>query len=211
MHWAPIPGFEGRYEASDTGLIRSLDRTIETQRGSRRIKGRVLKPGRLGHSNHLHVVLDGRIDRTVHSLVLEAFVGPAPDGMEARHRDDDPRNNALANLTWGTRSQNSYDAINNQRHFHAGLTHCRRGHELTPENTQKHGPNSALSGSRTCLACRRERQALYNSGQRVIPDGFCRNGHPKTPENRIPNGAGNTRCRVCAKDSRTRIAQARGN
>lgn len=203
MHWAPIPGFEARYEASDAGLIRSLDRVIKTKRGSRRLKGRILKPGKLGNTNHRHVVLEGRVDRTVHSLVLEAFVGPCPPGMEARHRDDDPTNNALENLVWGSRSQNSDDAIRNDRHFHAGLTHCKRGHELTPENTQQHsGDNSRSGNRRTCLACRRERQAIYQAGGRVVPEGFCPNGHPKTPENRITNGPGRTRCKPCATESR---------
>lgn len=185
--------------------MRSLDRVITTvsRTGTpyRQLRpGRTLKPGKVGTSDHLHVVLDGRTDRTVHSLVLEAFTGPCPEGMEARHLDDNPTNNRLENLVWGTRSENSQDAIRNDRHFYAGLTHCKRGHELTPENTQKH----ASGGRRTCLVCRRERQVIYNSGGRVIPEGYCPNGHPKTPENRIPNGTGRTRCRVCANESRRR-------
>lgn len=222
MHWAPIPGYEGRYEASDTGLIRSLDRVIEVRNGSRwkpgepgtpgirRLKGKVLRPGKLGNANHRHVVLAGRAGRTVHSLVLEAFIGPCPPGMEARHLDDDPTNNNLSNLVWGTRSENSGDAIRNDKHFHAGLTHCKRGHELTPENTQRHGPDTANANQRTCLACRRERQAVYNSGGRIVPEGFCPNGHPKTPENRITNGAGRTRCKVCAYESRRRRTERLG-
>jgi len=202
MHWAPIPGYEGRYEASDTGLIRSLDRVIETRRGLRYLKGRVLKPGKLGNTRHLHVVLDGRNDRTVHSLVLDAFVGPCPPGMEARHADDNPTNNDIGNLSWGTRGDNSRDSIRNEKHFHAGLTHCKRGHELTPENLQQHESSIPNRTHRTCLACRRERQAVYNAGGRMVPEGFCPNGHPKIPENRIPNGRpGRTRCKVCAAAS----------
>jgi len=207
MHWAPIPGFEGRYEASDTGLIRSLPRKIETQRGVRLIRGRVLKPGKLGNTNHRHVVLEGRVDRPVHCLILEAFVGLCPPGMEARHLDDDPTNNRLDNLAWGSRRENSADAIRNDRHFNAGLTHCKRGHKLTPENTQQHGKGTARSDARrTCLQCRRERQAIYNSGGRLIPEGFCPNGHSKTPENRISNGPRGTRCRLCAIESSRRRA-----
>lgn len=212
MEWKAVVGFEGRYEISDTGLIRSLDRIIHTRNGSRwkpgepgipgirRLKGRVLKPGTLAPSGHLHVVLEGRVDKTIHTMVLEAFVGPCPDGLMARHADDDPTNNTLSNLSWGTRSENSYDAIRNEKHFHAGLTHCKRGHELTLENTQRHESGKR----RTCLACRRERQAVYTSGGRLVPEGFCPNGHPKTPENRMPNGEGRTRCKVCVTESRRR-------
>mgnify|MGYP002780477625 CR=1 FL=1 len=46
----------------------------------------------------------------VHTLVLEAFVGPCPPGMECRHFPDrDPTNNNLTNLSWGTRSRNQRD------------------------------------------------------------------------------------------------------
>lgn len=45
----------------------------------------------------------------IHRLVLEAFVGPRPDGLEARHRDGDPTNNRLDNLLWGTSSDNEND------------------------------------------------------------------------------------------------------
>ena len=209
MEWRAVPGYEGRYEASDAGLVRSLDRHVEmlSRTGNRYTqlrRGRVLSPGKL-NGKHLHVVLEGRNDHLVHHLVLEAFVGPCPPGMEARHADDDPSNNNLSNLSWGTRGENSGDSIRNETHFHAGLTHCKRGHELTPGNLQQH----ASTRRRTCLVCRRERQALYNSGSRVTPEGFCPNGHPKIPENRVTNGPGRTRCKVCASESRRR-RQSRG-
>ena len=46
----------------------------------------------------------------VHKLVLEAFVGPRPDGMQCRHLDGNKLNNSLQNLRWGTSSENSSDA-----------------------------------------------------------------------------------------------------
>ena len=51
------------------------------------------------------------VTKTVHRLVLEAFVGPCPDGMEALHADGTRTNNSLSNLRWGTRSENVQDAI----------------------------------------------------------------------------------------------------
>jgi hypothetical protein len=47
--------------------------------------------------------------RMVHQLVLETFVGPCPDGMEARHGDSNPANNRLGNLEWNTRTINTVD------------------------------------------------------------------------------------------------------
>lgn len=66
-----------------------------------------------------------RRDRTVHSLVLEAFVGPAPPKQEGRHLDDDKLNNCLGNLEWGTRKQNAADLQRNGRSQH-GNNHSAR-------------------------------------------------------------------------------------
>lgn len=49
--------------------------------------------------------------RTVHRLMLEAFVGPRPDKHECRHADNDRTNNAIGNLSWGTKSQNQSDRV----------------------------------------------------------------------------------------------------
>lgn len=164
MEWRAIPGFEGRYEASDTGLIRSLDRIIETRNGSRwkpgvpgapgirRLRGRVLKPGTSAQTGHQHVVLEGRNDRSVHSLVLEAFVGPCPPGLMACHTNDDPTDNRIDNLSWGTRSQNSYDAVRNGRHWQVNKTHCKFGHALSGENLRV-----SSRGHRHCKECGRRR------------------------------------------------------
>lgn len=50
---------------------------------------------------------------SVHHLVLEAFVGPRPKGKEACHWDDDPSNNKLSNLRWGTKQENTEDLLRN--------------------------------------------------------------------------------------------------
>lgn len=49
----------------------------------------------------------------LHHLILMAFVGPRPKGMECRHLDDNPRNNKLTNLKWGTREDNMMDRARN--------------------------------------------------------------------------------------------------
>ena len=51
----------------------------------------------------------------LHRVVLMAFVGPCPEGQEGLHYDDDPTNNRLGNLRWGTRRENRQDAIRNER------------------------------------------------------------------------------------------------
>ncbi|MER9628363.1 NUMOD4 motif-containing HNH endonuclease [Mesorhizobium sp. M0296] len=135
--WMPVVSHEGAYEVSNFGRVRSLDR-IETYSRedyysnsivtvSRKLKGRVLRPGRTP-SGHLTVAIGKGNSRHVHVLVLTAFKGPCPPGMEGLHGDDDPANNRLENLRWGTRSNNLVDAIENgkrgigSRSYQAKLT-----------------------------------------------------------------------------------------
>lgn len=122
--WKPVVGYEGIYEVSDHGRVRSLDRIqvysrIDQYSGReltvhRLHRGRMLRPGRMT-AGHLSVALGKGNSVCVHVLVLEAFVGPCPPGHESLHRDDVPSNNVLDNLRWGTRSDNIRDAIRNGR------------------------------------------------------------------------------------------------
>lgn len=52
----------------------------------------------------------------VHRLVLLAFVGPCPDGMEGCHDDNDPRNNCVSNLRWDTMERNQQDRVKHGTH-----------------------------------------------------------------------------------------------
>lgn len=70
----------------------------------------------------------------VHIMVLEAFVGPCPPGMECRHLNGNPADNRLANLEWGTPTQNNLDQVVHGTHPHASKTQCSRGHDLVGEN-----------------------------------------------------------------------------
>lgn len=49
------------------------------------------------------------LPHTVHTIILEAFVGPCPPGMECRHKDGNPLNNKLSNLAWGTYEEQAAD------------------------------------------------------------------------------------------------------
>lgn len=73
---------------------------------------RRLSPGIAGSNGYEQVWLyrnGQRIGRFVHLLVLEVFVGPRPDGAQARHLDGNERNNTAENLAWGTPIQNAAD------------------------------------------------------------------------------------------------------
>lgn len=96
--WRWVPGYEGRYAVSNRGRVYSY-----------KGKGKYLKPYP-DTSGHLAIRLFPQcIYRQVHSLVLEAFVGPCPADEERRHLNDDPSNNSLDNLDYGTHGQNILD------------------------------------------------------------------------------------------------------
>ena len=106
--WRPIIGYEGIYEVSDAGRVRSLPRIVggRLPGSKRQWAGRVMRldanpRGRLAVQLSCEGVLRKRM---VHELVLEAFTGlPAPPGRDGRHRNDDPSDNRIENLEWGTR------------------------------------------------------------------------------------------------------------
>lgn len=135
--WKPVTGWEGSYEVSNLGRVRSLARQAAYERidaysgrviaVTRKHAGKLLRPGRTS-TGHMTVSLGRGNTQYVHVLVLTAFVGPCPYGMEGLHFDDVPANNRLGNLRWGTRSDNVKDAIRNGgfplgvRHHMAKLT-----------------------------------------------------------------------------------------
>lgn len=104
--WLPVVGHEG-YEVSDLGRVRSY---LKSGKGARRVAmPHVLVPLRRAgyHAVHLRA---GPV-HAVHRLVLEAFVGPRPEGMQACHGNGNAADNRLANLRWGTVRDNFDDKI----------------------------------------------------------------------------------------------------
>jgi len=150
--WRPIPGYEGLYEVSDLGRVRSIDR--KDMRG-RRCKG-VVRRLQTDPDGHRRVLLskDGKQSTAkVYRLVLLAFVGPPPEGFEALHADGNPANDTLANLSWGSRSENLLDRVRHGTHHMANKSHCPQGHEYDRLNTYVN-----TAGSRECRECRRTRR-----------------------------------------------------
>lgn len=111
--WRDVKGYEGAYQVSNCGRVRSLDRRVRCgHNASRLVKGRVLKPAGNKYHEHLTVVLGhGKNASSVHQLVAEAFLGPRPKGQEVRHLDGNPLNNCADNLCYGTRTENIIDVM----------------------------------------------------------------------------------------------------
>jgi len=99
-NWRDVVGFEGKYEVSNLGRVRSLC--------CGRIK--VLKLGRHGNG-YRTVTPGGRISKLVHRLVAMAWIGPIPNDKEVNHIDGDKANNRVENLEYVTRRGNVHHAI----------------------------------------------------------------------------------------------------
>lgn len=153
--WLAVPGYEGCYEVSDQGQVRSLDRRSTRGAHSVLARGRVLTPKFTPYPT-VSLWLDGRqYTRRVHTLVAEAFIGPRPPGMYVCHGNGDETDNRLENLRYDTPSANELDTVRHGRHSEARKTHCKNGHEFTPENTY------TGSGQRRCNECHRLRSIEY--------------------------------------------------
>jgi len=133
--WLPVRGYEGLYEVSDHGRVRSLDRVSEfICRGKIKrtaFEGQLIALTACGPKPHQYVgvkLTKGGEPKThrLHRLVAEHFLpGDAP-GMEVNHKDCDKQNNSVANLEWVTHQQNQRHAADNGRMGHDGWKRRKR-------------------------------------------------------------------------------------
>lgn len=114
--WKSVPGYEGIYEISSNGKLRSLDRIDSS--GHHRI-GRLMKPGGDKDGYLVTTLTKHAIEkrRRIHQLVLEAFVGTRPENTIGCHIDGNILNNNVSNLRWGTAKSNSEDMIKHGREY----------------------------------------------------------------------------------------------
>lgn len=114
--WKPVKDFEGLYEVSNLGRVRSLDRIVKTSRGSRHFHSYVLSPA-VSNKGYLLVLLckDGKQHtKRVHRLVAEAFLPNIYNFSQINHLDGNKQNNCVDNLEWCDNSRNQIHAFQMQ-------------------------------------------------------------------------------------------------
>lgn len=159
--WRAVVGYEGFYEVSDHGRVKSLARDVRRRDNSTfRTREVVLKP-RMNRGGYLYVTLSmggKKKSFTIHKLVAWAHLGEPLDGYEVRHLNGCSSDNRLENLQWGTQSENERDKRRHGTNTFVKRTHCPLGHALSEPNLR--GYHASRFAHRACLACSRARARL---------------------------------------------------
>jgi hypothetical protein len=125
-----------------------------------------------------------------HRLAYFLWKGPIPKGQEVRHKCDIRHCCNPEHLELGSHHDNLIDCLERGRHGQKLKTHCKHGHEFTPENTR------VYRGARTCLTCERSRgNTRTGLGRRLKT--VCKHGHPLSGDNLYITSEGRRRCRAC--------------
>lgn len=163
--WVDIKGWEGYYQVSNSGNVRSVDRYVPTscsKSGKRFVRGRVLKPGRVG--DYLMVNLTGGGHHgayLIHRLVAIAFI-PNPKNLPCvDHKDNNKQNCWDWNLEWVTHSDNMYRA------YATGVrvvteAQIGKGRKCTPE--QKARMRHGKQDTRNAVKATSKRVRCLNNG-----------------------------------------------
>ncbi len=112
--WKDVVGYEGLYQVSCRGRVKSLERyAVHSVSGQVLVRERILKQYlSKGHYPRVGLHRGGAAKtNSVHQLVCEAFIGPQPQGWHARHLNGDPNDNRAENLVYGEVKENYADSV----------------------------------------------------------------------------------------------------
>ena len=115
--WKDYKDYEGLYQASNLGRMRSLDRWVSKNGSMQFIKGRILKL-RTDKCGYLHVVLskNNKVKAyLVHRIIAETFLPNTDNLPQVNHKDENKLNNVVSNLEWCTHEYNVNYGTRNER------------------------------------------------------------------------------------------------
>ena len=147
--WQPVLGWEGFYEVSYKGELRSVDRRVTYSNGSERIvhgQPKKIHHDRYGYARASLCRPGHSVTAQMHVLVCEAFHGPRPSPeAEVCHANDNRSDNRAENLSWGTRQSNAAEMaernrVKGEKHPRAQITAFQAFMIQTTPHTRGNGP-----------------------------------------------------------------------
>jgi hypothetical protein len=118
--WRDIPGYEGYFQVSNMGGVRRIAHAEQYNRKAN-LGPATFKPNKRGYWEVMLARPKFRKLYLVHRVVMLAFVGPCPEGLQVNHINGDKRDNRLENLEYVTASENMRHAAAMGRLNHAGM------------------------------------------------------------------------------------------
>lgn len=192
--WKDIEGYEGIYQVSNMGRVKSLPRKMRNGAGYKMSKERILKNNWCeGYAYvHLYDKEKHRVARSVHRLVALAFVPKDRDlpNLQVGHKDEDSKNNRADNLEWVTPKENSNTQLRRER-----IAIKAKQRTVTEETRRKRsiamrGGNSATARKVVCdgveYGCMMECAEHYNVDRHAISNWL--RGKRKMPKRFIDLG-----------------------
>ena len=160
--WKDVAGYEGYYQVSNKGNVRSVERIVR----GRKYGGRTLRPAH-DIGGYLYVVLSKNgvtKNKKVHRLVAEAFIPNPNNYLEINHKDEDKTNNHVENLEWCTREHNinhgtRTEKVRQKRSKRVKGVNVETG-EIITLNSTREAVNKGYSYGSVAAACR----GVYNRG-----------------------------------------------
>ena len=157
--WRDIEGYEGLYQVSNYGRVKSLERNVTTGFGDRHIKEKIIILNQLPNG-YLYYCLSKNNKKKgfyIHRLVAETFI-PNPNNLpEVNHKDEDKTNNCIENLEWCDRSYNINYGTCKKR-----ISNALKGQILKEETKKK--ISTALKGRKRPIEITKKiAEALRNS------------------------------------------------